>query len=66
MDFAMPGMNGAELARQIRKRRPDIAVVFVTGYADAQAIAGTDPQAILRKPYTCDELAQAVERSLNA
>jgi FixJ family two-component response regulator len=40
-------------------------VVFVTGYADAEAIAGTDPQAILRKPYTRHELADAVERSLN-
>lgn len=65
MDFAMPGMNGAELARQIRRCRPDVAVVFVTGYADAEAIAGTDPQAILRKPYTRHELADAVERSLN-
>lgn len=64
MDFAMPGMNGHELAREIGKRRPDVPVVFVTGYADAEAFADTDPASILHKPYTRSELAAALERCL--
>ncbi|MFN3537725.1 MAG: response regulator [Brevundimonas sp.] len=64
MDFAMPGMNGRELAREIGKRRPGIPVVFVTGYADAEAFADTDPTTILHKPYTRSELAAALDRCL--
>lgn len=64
MDFAMPGMNGAELARRIRERRPDTPVLFVTGYADAEAFAESDPQTMLRKPYSRDDLAQALGRTL--
>ncbi|MFN4295512.1 MAG: response regulator [Brevundimonas sp.] len=64
MDFAMPGMNGRELAREIGKRRPGIPVVFVTGYADAEAFADTDPTTILHKPYTRSELAAALARCL--
>src|SRR5690606_18601309 len=36
-DFAMPGMNGAELAQAVRERMPTLPVVFVTGYADLDA-----------------------------
>src|SRR4029453_12725634 len=34
LDFAMPGMNGMEVARQVRTKVPSCPVVFVTGYAD--------------------------------
>jgi signal transduction histidine kinase len=64
MDFAMPGMNGRELAREIGKRRPGVPVVFVTGYADAEAFSDTDPASILHKPYTRSELAAALDRCL--
>ena len=64
MDYAMPGMNGRELALEISKRRPGIPVVFVTGYADAEAFSDTDPTAILRKPYTRSQLAAAMDRCL--
>ncbi|MFN3815106.1 response regulator [Brevundimonas sp.] len=64
MDFAMPGMNGRELAREIGKHHPGIPVVFVTGYADAEAFRDTDPTMILRKPYTRSELAEAMDRCM--
>ena len=32
LDFAMPGMNGAEVAREARSRRPQLPIIFVTGY----------------------------------
>ena len=33
-DYAMPGMNGADLAMRIRKSHPDLPVLLATGYAD--------------------------------
>jgi CheY-like chemotaxis protein len=44
IDFAVSGMNGAELARNVRARRPGLPILFVTEYADTSAfadIAGT-------------------------
>jgi CheY-like chemotaxis protein len=34
IDFAMPGMNGAEVARQVQSKRPTLPIVFLTGYSD--------------------------------
>jgi CheY-like chemotaxis protein len=70
VDFAMPGMNGAEFARRLRERHPRIPIVFVTGYADTGMIESvTDEQAlILRKPFRSSELkaiiADAMRRQL--
>src|SRR5690606_40868046 len=38
LDFAMPGMNGAELAEELGKRRPGLPMVFASGYADTDEI----------------------------
>jgi PAS domain S-box-containing protein len=65
LDFAMPGMNGAELAQEIRARRADLPIVFVTGYAESDQLAaavGTDVP-VLRKPFTLDELAALIARA---
>ncbi|MBV8801167.1 MAG: response regulator [Alphaproteobacteria bacterium] len=64
MDFAMPGMNGAELARQTKTRRPNLPVLFVTGFADRAAIAGVDEDHILGKPFTDRDLARKVKCAL--
>jgi CheY-like chemotaxis protein len=39
IDFAVSGMNGAELARNVRARRPGLPILFVTEYADTSAFA---------------------------
>jgi PAS domain S-box-containing protein len=62
LDFAMPGMNGAEVARAVRERCPDLPIVFVTGYAESEqleAALGRDVR-VLRKPFSVDELIAAV------
>ena len=65
-DVAMPGMNGRELVRQIRKRIPNIAVLLITGYADPALVDETDGVLVtLRKPFRRADLAQAVERALD-
>jgi len=66
IDYAMPGMNGAEVARAARDLHPDLPIVFVTGYAESErleaALGGNVP--VLRKPFTLAELAAAVEENV--
>jgi len=66
VDFAMPGMTGAEVARLARERLPDLPIVFASGYSDTAAIervlgAGT---AVLRKPFRVADLQEAVADAL--
>jgi CheY-like chemotaxis protein len=58
----MPGgMNGVELAREIKRRRSDIPVLLTSGYSEAAARdAATAGVQILAKPYHIDELAAAL------
>lgn len=66
IDFVMPGMNGAELARRVKTRRPALPLVFVTGYADRAALAGISETFIIGKPFTSHELADKVSTALAA
>lgn len=62
-DHLMPGMTGAELARTVRARFPETAIVIVSGYT---SMADFDPGlTILSKPFRQHELAASVE-SANA
>ena len=65
-DVMMPGgTSGIELAREVRRRRPDLPILLTSGYADP---VGSQAQAldipVLRKPYVLDELRQAVRQQL--
>jgi signal transduction histidine kinase len=65
VDFAMPGMNGADLARAAHQKLPDLPVLVVSGYADTGAVEaalGSAPQ--LRKPFDLAELGAAVAEIL--
>ncbi|MEN5362105.1 response regulator [Brevundimonas intermedia] len=66
LDFAMPGMNGGELARELRVRRPGAPILFATGYADAEALTDVGEDMIVRKPFTQAELARKLSRTLAA
>ena len=62
-DVVMPRMQGTELADAIRVERPDIAVVFMTGYArDAFVDSGTLPAALIEKPFREDELLAVLQQ----
>lgn len=63
LDFAMPGMNGAEAAVEIRRRWPGVPVLFVTGFAETTALtqAGADgADAVVLKPFRAGELERKV------
>ncbi len=61
LDFAMPGMSGAELARQVQRLHPAVRLLFLTGHAET--LPGSN-HAVLRKPYTRAALLAAVDATL--
>ena len=64
LDFAMPGMNGREVARQVQTRSPALPVLFVTGYADNSALEEVGDARIIKKPFVGDELVVKVQAAL--
>ena len=64
VDFAMPGMNGADLARRVRSIRPTLPILFITGFADRTAMAGVSESQIIGKPFHAEDLAGKVRAAL--
>jgi len=67
VDVIMPGMDGKELADEMRRRRPALKVLFMSGYTDDRLsehdIAGDDVD-LLTKPFTVKDLAAKVNAAL--
>jgi signal transduction histidine kinase len=65
-DFAMPGMNGAELVREACRIRPELRALIVSGYANSAELDSVLGEArMLRKPFAVAELSAAVAQALN-
>ena len=64
LDFAMPGMNGVDVAREVSSKYPTLPVVFVTGYADNAALEKIGDARIIKKPFVGDELVTKVQAAL--
>lgn len=66
-DVVMPEMDGPSLLRELRKQRPDLKIIFVSGYAE-DAFAKNLPEGeqfhFLPKPFTLKALATAVKDAL--
>nr|WP_294848929.1 ATP-binding protein [uncultured Sphingomonas sp.] len=63
-DVIMPEMTGPEMVRELKNRRHDVAVLFVTGYVgegEGDDLVGYD---LLRKPFTVATLATSVAGAL--
>ena len=69
-DIALgPGMRGTELARRAQERFPKLAILLMSGYSAELLDADRDSPPsweLLRKPYSREELAQAISRILGA
>jgi PAS domain S-box-containing protein len=63
-DLAMPGMNGFELARAARLARPDLPVLFITGFADMARLEASAHETVLQKPFRAEELNAKVAEAL--
>ncbi|PWE41257.1 hybrid sensor histidine kinase/response regulator [Pseudomonas prosekii] len=66
-DVGLPGMNGRQLAEIGRQYRPDLKVLFITGYAEHAAVRGgfLDPgMQLITKPFTFDLLTAKVREMI--
>ena len=63
----MPGMDGPSMVREARKTRPELPILFMSGYAEEQLRKSIDLDkvAFLPKPFSVQELAQAARRALS-
>ncbi|MGC2209696.1 MAG: PAS domain S-box protein [Candidatus Korobacteraceae bacterium] len=66
-DIVMPRMRGTELATQFVVQRPEVGVVFLSGYSEEalSRIPGASRIAILEKPYNAESLLRTIRRSLD-
>jgi len=68
-DVVMPEMDGPTLLRELRKTRPDLKIVFVSGYAEeafARNLPDNEAFSFLPKPFTLKQLATIVKDALSA
>jgi two-component system cell cycle sensor histidine kinase/response regulator CckA len=67
-DVIMPAISGPELARLLTEQRPELAVLFMSGYAEDEIVhrGVVDPGvSLLAKPFGPDSLARAVRKQLD-
>jgi PAS domain S-box-containing protein len=62
-DVGLPGMNGRQLADVARTIRPDLKILFATGYAEGAQVDGYlgDSMEIITKPFNVDALASKIQ-----
>src|SRR5262249_9185183 len=64
-DLVMPGLSGLDTLRLARRSRPDLKVLFASGYPDPSPLgANLSNHALLRKPFKLEALAEAVRTAL--
>ncbi|MEC8252484.1 MAG: ATP-binding protein [Planctomycetota bacterium] len=66
-DVVMPGMTGGELAQKMKLMKPELKVLFVSGYADDEAVkrGAIDGAPLLHKPFTLEGVRAAVAQLLD-
>jgi hypothetical protein len=67
-DVGLPGMNGRQLADQARETRPDLKILFITGYAESAAIANGFLQPgmeMITKPFDLENLSQRIRKMVS-
>jgi CheY-like chemotaxis protein len=67
LDVLMPGRNGFEIAREIRKLRPDQIIIMITGMDTEAVLSRASRESVsvddvLSKPFTCNKLAAVIQR----
>jgi CheY-like chemotaxis protein len=65
-DIRMPGINGWELARRATEIRPNVKVIYITGYAGEQFPQDAPQGPLLRKPWQVSEFYGSIEKLMNS
>jgi len=66
-DVMMPNKGGVEMIRELRKRKPSLPIIAMTGYSfpeEIRAPGGLQPNAVLQKPFDTDRLLELVNRHM--
>ena len=65
-DVVMPGMDGPTMVREARRSRPELKILFMSGYAEEQLRNSIDIENVnfLPKPFSVTELAEAARRAV--
>ena len=67
-DLSMPGMSGADLARELLRIRPDIPIVLASGYVrpeDVESARKHGVRDVILKPNSIDDLARVIDKTLS-
>ena len=67
-DVGLPGMNGRQLADQARETRPDLKILFITGYAESVAMSDGFLQPgmeMITKPFDLDILSRRIRAMIS-
>ena len=66
VDFGMPLMNGAEVAAAVKRHRPQLPIIFITGYTEGTALESwvRDGYRLLNKPFRLSEVVEALDEAL--
>ena len=67
-DIVMPRMNGRELGQQCRRERPEMGILYMSGYLDSQLDTEEDlagNAAFIAKPFRPAELLQKIEELID-
>ena len=69
LDLTMPGLNGDEVLRELRRLRPGVRVILSSGFSEqevARRFAAGDLAGFLQKPYRPHQLLDAIRRAMQA
>ena len=68
-DVVMPEMDGPTLLTEMRKKNPELRIIFVSGYAEEafeKSLPANEQFAFLAKPFTLSQLVATVKETVNA
>jgi DNA-binding NtrC family response regulator len=63
----MPGRDGMSLMREVKEKWPEVPVIIMSGYVTNETVtqvSKTDAASFIAKPFTPDELAEAIRKVL--
>ena len=67
-DVVMPRMNGSELASRLARARPEMRILFMSGYTEEPVVrrVGRDSVSFLQKPFTSVALVNRIRQMLDS